>query len=252
MIHVTRNSWVFFCFFLASYLFIACFSYIFTWQEDQDKVFQFDIDLIFQDIEVSNWLGRLGAVVSHFVIYLLFGVPSFFIIYLLLQYGLGIINEVPLNRFRERLRTSLIWMVGSSIFLGFIFYKSKFYWGGNFGRSVSGWLMNFVGVPGMFILVLFILCFLIIWTYNPELKGLTFSTAFSQLKAALFNMWDQRYTAESFSPRRLTVLPKEKTGRKDIIATYDEDESISFAPVKSRRTHCHRGSVGFTPLSINA
>ena len=202
-----------FLLFLASYLFIACFSYLFTWKEDQDKVWQFQFDLIFQDIEVSNWLGRLGAVVSHFVMYWLFGIPSFFIIYLLFQYGLGIINEVPLSRFKNRLRTSIIWMVGLSMLLGFIFFRADFSFGGNFGRSVSAWLINFVGVFGMLILVIFIIAFLIIWTYNPDLKGLTFNTAFSQLKAAILSIWDDRYKNQTFSPRRFTVLPRSEERR---------------------------------------
>ena len=233
--------------FLALYLFIACFSYIFTWKEDQDKVWQFQFDLIFQDIEVSNWLGRLGAVVSHFVMYWLFGLPSFFIIYLMLQYGLGIINEVPLSRFRSRLRTSIMWMVGLSILVGFIFYRSDFAVGGNFGRSVSGWLMNFVGVIGTFLLVLFIILFLIIWTYNPDLKGLTLQTAFSQLKAAILGLWDDRYSNGGFSPRSLTVMPREKTGRKDIIATFGEDESVSFAPVKAGERNVIEEALNLPP-----
>ena len=221
-----------FLLFLALYLFIACTSYIFTWKDDQDKVWQFSTDLIFQDIEVANHLGRLGAVVSHFFMYWLFGVPSFLIIYLMLQYGLGIINEIPLSRFKDRLRTSIIWMVGLSILLGFIFFRSDFAWGGNFGRSVSAWMMNFVGVAGMVVLLFLIMSFLIIWTYNPDLKGLTFNTALSQLKAAIMSLWDERYQ-RGFSPKSLTVLPKEKTGRRDIVATFNEDESVSFAPMKA-------------------
>jgi hypothetical protein len=42
--------------FLSAYLFIACTSYIFTWKDDQDKVWHFNFDLLFQDIEVANLL----------------------------------------------------------------------------------------------------------------------------------------------------------------------------------------------------
>lgn len=240
-----------FLLFLASYLFIACFSYLFTWKEDQDKVWQFQVDLIFQDIEVSNWLGRLGAVVSHFVMYWLFGLPSFFIVYLLFQYGLGIINEIPLSRFSNRLRTSIIWTVGLSLLLGFIFFRSDFLYGGNFGRSVSAWLINFVGVFGMLILVLFIIAFLIIWTYNPDLKGLTFNTAFSQLKAAIMSIWDEKYRRDTFSTRNFSVLPKEKTGKKDIIATFNEDESISLAPMKAGERNVIEEALDLPP-SVSA
>jgi DNA segregation ATPase FtsK/SpoIIIE, S-DNA-T family len=243
-----RNPKLFgvFLLFLALYLFIACTSYIFTWKDDQDKVWQFSIGLIFEDIEVSNHLGRLGAVVSHFFMYWLFGVPSFLIIYLMLQYGLGIINEIPLSRFRERLRTSLIWMVGLSMLLGFIFFRSDFAWGGNFGREVSAYMMNFVGVIGMIVLLIFVMSFLIIWTYNPDLKGLTFNTALSQLKAAILSLWDDRYQ-KGFSPKSLTVLPKEKTGRRDIVATFDEDESVSFAPMKAGERNVIEDALNLQP-----
>lgn len=218
--------------FFATYLFVACFSYIFTWQVDQDKVNHFEFDLIFQDIEVSNWLGRLGAIVSHFLVFWLFGLPSFFLIYILLQYGLGIINEIPLTRFAARLRNSLAWMIGLSILFGFFFYKSDFPWGGNFGRSISEWLMHFVGAIGTFLLILLIISFLIIWSYNPELKGLTLSNFLDQLKAAIYSLWDDRYKNKTFdvieTSRRLTEMPSEKKEKAEI-----STPSVSLAPMKA-------------------
>jgi S-DNA-T family DNA segregation ATPase FtsK/SpoIIIE len=219
--------------FFATYLFVACFSYIFTWQIDQDKVNHFEFDLIFQDIEVSNWLGRLGAIVSHFLVFWLFGLPSFFLIYILLQYGLGIINDIPLVRFAGRLRTALAWMLGSSILLGFVFYKFDFPWGGNFGRSISEWLIHFVGTVGTFLLILLIIAFLIIWSYNPELKGLTFTNFFEQLKSAVFSLWDDRYKNKTFdvaeNTRRLTDMPDENWDKPKPAPT----PSVSLAPLKA-------------------
>ena len=191
--------------FLSAYLFIACLSYCFTWKDDQDKVWHFSFNLLFQDIEVANLLGRLGAIVSDFFIFTLFGLPSFFIIFLLFQYGLGIINEVPLGRYSDRLRTSVIWMVGSSILLGFIFQLSDFPWGGNFGIEVNHFLIRFVGQIGTFLLIVLIILFLIIWTYNPELKGLTLQTLGQQLQAAILSIWDDRYRNATFSPKEIYV-----------------------------------------------
>lgn len=228
--------------FLSAYLFIACTSYIFTWKDDQDKVWHFSFDLVFQDIEVANLLGRLGAIVSDFLMYTLFGLPSFFIIFLLFQYGLGIINEVPLTRFSNRFRTSMIWMVGTSILLGFVFQLSNFPWGGAFGREVSAWLINFVGTLGTLLLIMLILFFLVIWTYNPELKGLTFQTALEQFKAAILSIWDDRYRNATFSPkenvRKLASMPKEKREKADDFDVFDEkpyveSEDVSLAPIKA-------------------
>lgn len=228
--------------FLSAYLFIACTSYIFTWKDDQDKVWHFSFDLVFQDIEVANLLGRLGAIVSDFLMYTLFGLPSFFIIYLLFQYGLGIINEVPLSRFSNRFRTSMIWMVGMSILLGFLFQLSNFPWGGTFGREVSAWLMNFVGTLGTLLLIILILFFLVIWTYNPELKGLTLQTAWQQFQSAILSIWDDRYRNATFSPkenvRKLASMPKEKQekeAKSDVFdeKNYEDDEDVSLAPIKA-------------------
>ena len=229
--------------FLSAYLFIACASYIFTWKDDQDKVWHFSFDLLFQDIEVANLLGRLGAIVSDFFIYTLFGLPSFFIIYLLFQYGLGIINEVPLGRYSDRLRASVIWMVGTSILLGFIFQLSDFPWGGNFGIEVNHFLIRFVGQIGTFLLIGLIIVFLIIWTYNPELKVLTLQTFWQQLQAAVLSIWDDRYRNATFNPkenlRRLASTPKEKRvkdANSDLVFEEDdaeEDEDVSLAPIKA-------------------
>ena len=58
------------CVFLAFYLFIAFSSYIFTWQTDQDRVLQFSWSLLLQgEIEMDNWRGRLGAIISNMFFY---------------------------------------------------------------------------------------------------------------------------------------------------------------------------------------
>ena len=59
-------------------LFLALFSYCFTWKEDQDKVFKAGADFLFsQNIKVDNMLGRLGAWISHKLVYGGFGVAAF-------------------------------------------------------------------------------------------------------------------------------------------------------------------------------
>jgi S-DNA-T family DNA segregation ATPase FtsK/SpoIIIE len=46
----------------AIYLLIAFVSYLYTWKMDQDKVLKFSFGILMQgDLNVQNWLGRLGA-----------------------------------------------------------------------------------------------------------------------------------------------------------------------------------------------
>ena len=67
-----------FCLLLAAFLFIAFTSYLFTWKEDQDKVFQ-GASILWpsSNIKVANLLGNLGALVSHEFFYKGFGVASY-------------------------------------------------------------------------------------------------------------------------------------------------------------------------------
>lgn len=53
------------CFMISIYLLLSCTSYLFTWTIDQDKVLQHSWRILFRPrVEVSNWVGRLGALSS--------------------------------------------------------------------------------------------------------------------------------------------------------------------------------------------
>src|SRR5215216_1559708 len=53
------------CLLLSVFLFIAFTSYLFTWQEDQDKA-RMGVHIFTTDnIKVDNLLGALGAYISH-------------------------------------------------------------------------------------------------------------------------------------------------------------------------------------------
>ncbi|MEJ7681487.1 MAG: DNA translocase FtsK 4TM domain-containing protein [Segetibacter sp.] len=63
---------------ISLFLFIALTSYLFTWQDDQDKVHQFGVKIFsVDDVQVNNLLGVLGAYIAHSFIYKGFGVASF-------------------------------------------------------------------------------------------------------------------------------------------------------------------------------
>jgi len=63
---------------LAVFLFIAFTSYLFTWKEDQDKVFHgASILLPSSEVKVANLLGNLGALIAHQFFYKGFGLASY-------------------------------------------------------------------------------------------------------------------------------------------------------------------------------
>src|SRR5690606_38316431 len=65
---------------LSVYLFLANFSYLLTWQQDQNRVLSKGLfEFLFDGNEepVANWLGKFGAWTSHLFMYRWFGLASF-------------------------------------------------------------------------------------------------------------------------------------------------------------------------------
>ena len=75
-------------------LFIAFFSYLFTGKADQSIVseqgfFQllFSSKLVEMGKEIENWLGLIGAMLAHVIIFKWFGIAAFILVPLLFIYG---------------------------------------------------------------------------------------------------------------------------------------------------------------------
>ncbi len=169
------------CLFFALYLFIAFTSYLFTWRTDQDSVLRISWGLLLDtNMEMANWLGRLGAIVSNMFFYWGFGLPSFIFIYLLVQFGLYLIRRKPLVQFVPTLNRMIILLLVSSMFLEFVAGDAGFPWGGAFGEGLSDWLRSFVGALGLVVLLVFVLAGMFVWTFNPNFNNLTAKEAFDE------------------------------------------------------------------------
>jgi S-DNA-T family DNA segregation ATPase FtsK/SpoIIIE len=84
------------CLILSSvYLLVAFTSFLFTWKTDQDKVMGSWWQLFFasEDVKVDNWLGKVGAVVSHLFIHKGFGVASYFFVVFSFLAGFRVLSK---------------------------------------------------------------------------------------------------------------------------------------------------------------
>ena len=121
------------------------------------------------EILVSNSLGKLGALISHWLIFQGFGIASFIVIALLILIGLkGIkINTLPIGKSIKHGLTSMVWL---SLFFGH-FFTDNLILGGGVGYECNIWLNTMLGTIGtkLFLLVSLI----VIWF--PAIKvNLTF------------------------------------------------------------------------------
>ncbi len=149
------------------YLFIAFTSYLFTWQEDQDKVIGSWWTLLSDSsIVVNNWLGKLGAIVSHVFFYRWFGVVSFVFAFLLALYGIRLFFKKNIFPLKRTTTIGMIAFVWTSIALGFAFQTSHFAPGGAFGYQSTLWLQGILGKSGTGFLILFFLLAILVLNFN--------------------------------------------------------------------------------------
>jgi S-DNA-T family DNA segregation ATPase FtsK/SpoIIIE len=152
------------------FLFIAFASYFFTWKEDQDKVFRGASLLMENDVKVSNLLGRLGALISHFFIYKGFGIASLLFCTFFFVVGVNLLFRRKVFSIWRNLKYITIGLLVLSVSLSFIFYNSEFRFGGGVGNFISEWLKGILGVIGTAALLLVVAVVYFIWQFNPALN----------------------------------------------------------------------------------
>lgn len=155
------------------YTAVAIGSYFFTWQTDQDKVKQFSWSLLFDNsIAVNNALGRLGAFVSHNLIYNSFGIISAIWILFTVAAGITLMLKRRVFNLAAILKTSLLASVVCSTTLAFIFQSSAFPWGGAFGGMTAGYFLKMLGQVGTAGLLIASVLALGIWMFNIDFNKL--------------------------------------------------------------------------------
>ena len=143
---------------LASYLFISFFSFIFTWNADQDKIVDGYWKLLSNtEIKVDNWLGKTGAILSHWFIHRGFGLASFLFTPILFALGMKLVFKIKLFSFRKTLKHSFFLLILISITTSFIIKLLGSDWlfiGGNVGYQINVWLSSLIGTIGAALLII--------------------------------------------------------------------------------------------------
>jgi S-DNA-T family DNA segregation ATPase FtsK/SpoIIIE len=156
---------------IAVFLLIAFISYFFTWKEDQAKVFRGGSALLVDnDIKVSNLLGRLGALVSHFFIYKGFGIASLLIVTFFFVVGTNLLFNRKVFSIWRNLKYVTVGLLVLSTSLAFVLSGSDFPFGGGTGMMISRWLIGIFGTIGTAALLLVVAFAYFIWQFNPTFR----------------------------------------------------------------------------------
>ena len=155
---------------LAVFLFIAFTSFLFTWQNDQDKV-QHGISMLWsRSTKTANLLGNLGALVSYEFFFNGFGLASYLFCSFFFIVGVNLLFARRVFSISRNIRYVLSGLIYFSVAFAFITTGSGFAWGGAVGSMVSDWLTHVLGWIGTGALLLVAGLAWVIWRFNPVFK----------------------------------------------------------------------------------
>ena len=131
-------------------LIIAFSSYFFSWKVDQSNLSQ----LANRSIESSNLLSKLGAEISHLMIYEGVGITAYIFAYLILSSGLFLFFNLQKKTIIQR----WTWGIYYILFVALIaarFEKIFPFLGGKMGYELGGLLTDYIGTIGLWALIIF-------------------------------------------------------------------------------------------------
>lgn len=160
---------------LGAFICFSIISYYFTWHADQDKLFnsnslwQF---LLHDKSPVANWGGRLGAVVSHLLVYKGAGIASLAIGLAILALGAHMIygkRVVPLLRY---MRWVSILLLIAAPTLAYLSPQSPFPYGGALGNEAVTYMNGLAGSAGTGMILIAAACFFLFVVLALDIRPL--------------------------------------------------------------------------------
>lgn len=149
-------------------MFVAFTSYLFTWQQDQSKVFKgAKILLPSHDEQVANMLGAAGAYFSDLFFRKGFGVAAYLFCTFFFIVGINLFLGRRVFSLGRNIKYLIIGLPVISVAAAFIMQGNSFPWGGAAGDMMSDWLQQVIGKVGTAAVLLVAALSYIIWRFNP-------------------------------------------------------------------------------------
>ncbi len=196
---------------------IALVSYFFTWDVDQDKILGTETDLLNPDTKIQNWLGKIGAWVSHVCMYRGFGVLSFLLVPVIALYGFQKLVQKTAFQSQAFHAKWLFMMVWGSMLTAYLFSDSYYFLGGGFGHIINAKLSNMTGNMGLIALLAFsMLTFLVLsinLNFSLPKKAVADETTETELttdETLDVNTNENTFNASFNEPKNLALTPEEE------------------------------------------
>ena len=143
---------------LSVFLLIAFTSYLYTWKFD---------DVMDASGKASNLMGKLGFLISFYIIKNGFGIASYLFVLLSFITGFKLFFNIKLLDVCKTYKYSFFTLIWLPAALYYLFYNEKYQMlSGIFGYEVNIWMENIFGKIGTGLLLIFILISFLIITFN--------------------------------------------------------------------------------------
>ena len=150
-------------------LFLSFTSYLFTWHEDQSKVFKGAKILLPSHAEpMANLLGTAGAYFSDLFFRSGFGIASYLFCTFFFIVGVNLFAPKKVFSVGRNIRYVIVGLLVVSVTASFLFKGHPFPWGGAVGDMENQWLQNMIGKVGTASILLVAIGSYIIWRFNPS------------------------------------------------------------------------------------
>ena len=151
--------------FISVILFTSFISYMYNWRVDQSNVGS----LLDRSIEVENILGKVGASISHFFIYNLFGISSFILPIILFISSYYLLFNKKILDLIKKINWLLILTIWTTILTGYI---SNYFpiQTGIVGFEINSFLKTYIGMSGIVLVIsfIFIISIAVLWNITPN------------------------------------------------------------------------------------
>ncbi len=155
----------------------VCFSiigYYFSWKVDQDKLFSSSSMWSFawdkESTSVANWGGRLGAAISHILVYKGAGIASLVIGLATAALGLHIVYDSKVLPVLRYIRWVSIFLLLTAPVLAYLFPESSFPLGGRLGLGAITYLNGLLGSLGTGMVLISTVMFFVFVIFTLDIR----------------------------------------------------------------------------------
>lgn len=158
---------------IGAFITFSIISYFFTWQADQDQLLSSRDSWSFltdKSSIITNWGGRLGAFLSHTLVYHYVGILSLAIGLWVSLLGLFMVYDKKINKLSKYLRWACLLLLIIAPLLTFLLPDSSFAWGGAWGNESIAFLNGFIGKMGTGLILFSIIALVAFIVFSLDIR----------------------------------------------------------------------------------